>query len=96
MVTSVLCMPKAVAARDLTAPSAIHHTRTHPPEGQTCRICVQHPSCLLGTAASDLTRIGAIIGAANAAAATRTTSLLAAAEDEVSTAIAALFGAHAR
>ena len=48
---------------------------------------------VLGTAAADLTSIGSRIDAANAAAATPTTGILAAAEDEVSAAIADL--AHA-
>src|SRR5258708_12244346 len=48
----------------------------------------------LAAAASDLTNLGSTLGAANAAAAAQTTGLLAAAEDEVSAAIAALFGAH--
>src|ERR1700757_1002494 len=48
----------------------------------------------LGTAATDLANIGSTISAANSAAATQTTGVLAAAEDEVSAAIAALFSAH--
>ncbi len=50
---------------------------------------------LLSSAAEDLTRIGSAVNAANAAAASSTTSLLAAGADEVSTCIASLFGAHA-
>src|ERR1700739_4600581 len=49
---------------------------------------------VLGTAATDLTNIGSTLSTANAAAATQTTGVLAAAEDEVSAAIAALFSAH--
>jgi hypothetical protein len=45
-------------------------------------------------AASDLASLGSTISSANAAAATQTTGVLAAAEDEVSAAIAALFSAH--
>ncbi|OBJ49800.1 PE family protein [Mycobacterium asiaticum] len=45
-------------------------------------------------AASDLTNLGSTISAAQAAAATSTTRVVAAAQDEVSTAIAALFGGH--
>jgi triacylglycerol lipase len=45
-------------------------------------------------AAADLGNIGSTLNAANAAAATHTTGVLAAAEDEVSTAMAALFSAH--
>ncbi|MGB9308288.1 MAG: PE family protein, partial [Mycobacterium sp.] len=45
-------------------------------------------------AASDLANIGSHVGVANAAAAFPTTNLLAAAGDEVSAAIAALFGTH--
>ena len=45
-------------------------------------------------AASDLANVGSTISAANAAAATQTTGVLAAAEDEVSAAIAAVFSAH--
>ncbi|WP_156904726.1 PE family protein, partial [Mycobacterium kansasii] len=48
----------------------------------------------LVAAAGDLATIGSTVGAANAAAAANTTSLLAAGADEVSAAIAALFGAH--
>ena len=48
----------------------------------------------LAAAAADLTGIGSSIGVANSAAAAPTTGLLAAAEDEVSAAIAALFSAH--
>ncbi|WP_142276502.1 PE family protein, partial [Mycobacterium alsense] len=50
----------------------------------------------VSAAATDLASIGSAVGAANAAAATRTTTLLAAGADEVSTSVAALFGAHAR
>jgi PE-PPE domain/PE family len=49
----------------------------------------------LATAAEDLAALGSAVGAANAAAANSTTWLLAAGADEVSTRIAALFGAHA-
>src|SRR5271163_1651039 len=49
---------------------------------------------MLGTAATDLTNIGSTLSAANAAAAPQTTGILAAAQDEVSAAIAALFSAH--
>src|SRR6516164_11553290 len=45
-------------------------------------------------AASDLASLGSTISSANAAAATPTTGVLAAAEDEVSAAIAALFSAQ--
>jgi hypothetical protein len=48
----------------------------------------------LTAAASDLTSLGSTISAANAGAAPPTTALLAAGIDEVSAAIAALFGAH--
>ncbi len=46
--------------------------------------------------AADLLRIGSSIRAATSAAAPATTSMLAAAEDEVSAAIAALFSSHAQ
>ncbi|MGB9223717.1 PE family protein, partial [Mycobacterium sp.] len=49
---------------------------------------------MVEAAASDLAGIGSNLGVANAAAALPTTNLLAAAGDEVSAAIAALFGAH--
>ena len=45
-------------------------------------------------AASDLANIGSTISAANAAAAAPTTGVLAAGADEVSAAIAGVFGAH--
>lgn len=51
---------------------------------------------MLATAATDVGRIGAAISAAHAAAAARTTGVVAAAADEVSVAIAALFGEHAQ
>ncbi len=51
---------------------------------------------VLGTAAADLSNIGSTLGAANAAAAAPTTGVLAAAEDEVSAAIAAVFSGHAQ
>jgi triacylglycerol lipase len=51
---------------------------------------------VLGTAATDLASLGSTISSANAAAATRTTGVLAAAGDEVSAAIAALFSRHAQ
>lgn len=51
---------------------------------------------LVAAAATDLANIGSSISAANAAAAAPTTALVAAGGDEVSAAIAALFGAHAR
>ncbi len=50
----------------------------------------------LAAAAADLTGIGSSIGAANAAAAVPTTGLIAAAEDEVSAAIASLFSGYAK
>ncbi|MCV7075077.1 PE family protein [Mycobacterium szulgai] len=56
---------------------------------------VATPEMLLA-AASDLASIGSALGAANAAAAVPTGALLAAAGDEVSVAIAALFGSHAQ
>ncbi|WP_415823668.1 PE family protein, partial [Mycobacterium basiliense] len=50
----------------------------------------------LAAAAADVAGIGSAIGAANAAAAGSTTAMLAAGADEVSAAIAALFGTHAQ
>ena len=49
---------------------------------------------VLGTAATDLAGLGSTLSAAHAAAATQTTGVLAAAEDEVSAAIAAVFSTH--
>src|ERR1700756_2514479 len=49
---------------------------------------------LITTAATDLENIGSTLNAAHAAAATQTTGVLVAAEDEVSAAIAAVFSAH--
>jgi triacylglycerol lipase len=49
---------------------------------------------MMTSAASDLATIGSDLSAAHSAAASRTTALLAAAEDEVSAAIAAVFSAH--
>lgn len=51
---------------------------------------------LLSAAAADVAQIGSTVTAAHAAAAVPTTEILAAAEDEVSTAIAGLFSSHAR
>jgi hypothetical protein len=51
---------------------------------------------LMTSAATDLSNIGSTLTAAKAAAAAPTTGILAAAEDEVSAAIAALFSAHGR
>ncbi|MGA7055515.1 MAG: PE family protein, partial [Mycobacterium sp.] len=51
---------------------------------------------LITTAATDLRNIGSTLSAANAAAAAQTMEVLAAAEDEVSEAIAAVFSAHGR
>src|ERR1700752_435659 len=48
----------------------------------------------LASAATDLSNIGSTLSAANAAAAAPTTGVLAAAEDEVSGVIAAVFSAH--
>ena len=48
----------------------------------------------LATAASDVAGIGSSLSEAHSTAAASTTSLVAAAEDEVSTAIAALFSGH--
>jgi len=45
-------------------------------------------------AASDLANIGSAIRSANAAASVSTSNVLSAAEDELSTAIASLFGVH--
>ncbi|EFD13383.1 PE-PGRS family protein [Mycobacterium tuberculosis variant africanum K85] len=50
----------------------------------------------IAAAATDLADLGSTIAGANAAAAANTTSLLAAGADEISAAIAALFGAHGR
>ncbi|MCW2661342.1 MAG: hypothetical protein JWP83_2494, partial [Mycobacterium sp.] len=50
----------------------------------------------VSSAAASLDGIGSAISGANAAAAGPTTTVLAAAEDEVSAAIAQLFGTHAR
>ncbi|WP_152330297.1 PE family protein, partial [Mycobacterium tuberculosis] len=50
----------------------------------------------VAAAALDVARIGSSIGVANSAAAGSTTSVLAAGADEVSAAIATLFGSHAR
>ncbi|WP_264991376.1 PE family protein, partial [Mycobacterium kiyosense] len=49
---------------------------------------------VLSAAASNLAAIGETLETANAVAVTSTTNVLAAAQDEVSTAIAALFGSH--
>src|SRR6516225_629247 len=49
---------------------------------------------IMTSAATDLATIGSNLSAANAAAATGTGGVLAAAEDEVSAAIAAVFSAH--
>lgn len=49
---------------------------------------------VLGSAATDLVGLGSTVTAANAAAANHTTAVLAAADDEVSVAIAALFSSH--
>ena len=51
---------------------------------------------VLSTAATDLASLGSTISWANAAAAAPTTGVLAAAEDEVSAAIASLFSGHAQ
>lgn len=50
----------------------------------------------VSAAASDLARVGSVINEANQLASGPTTALLAAAEDEISAAIAALFGNHAQ
>ena len=49
---------------------------------------------MMTSAATDLANLGSTLNVANAAAATQTTGVLAAAEDEVSAAIAAVFSAH--
>ncbi|VBA42982.1 putative PE-PGRS family protein PE_PGRS24 [Mycobacterium innocens] len=51
---------------------------------------------LMASAATDLTSIGSSITQANAAATVLTAGALAAGADEVSAAIAALFGVHAQ
>lgn len=56
---------------------------------------IASPEALAATA-TYLTGIGSAINAANAVAAAPTTEILAAGTDEVSTAISALFGAHAQ
>ncbi|MBL7324967.1 PE family protein, partial [Escherichia coli] len=48
----------------------------------------------LDSAATDLVVLGSTLGAATAAAAAQTTAVAAAGADEVSAAVAALFGAH--
>jgi len=52
------------------------------------------PPEVLDTATTDLASLGATIHSANAVAAMPTTGVLAAAEDEVSAAIAEMFSAH--
>jgi len=54
-----------------------------------------HPQSLLA-AATELAGIGSTLNTASAAAAAPTTGVLAAGGDEVSTAVALLFGAHAQ
>ena len=49
---------------------------------------------MMTAAATDLASLGSTLSAANTAAATRTTGVLAAAEDEVSAAISGLFSGH--
>jgi triacylglycerol lipase len=49
---------------------------------------------VVGTAATDLASLGSKLSEARAAAATQTTRVLVAAQDEVSAAIAAVFSAH--
>ncbi len=49
---------------------------------------------MMAAAAGDLANIGSSLSEANAVAAASTTGVLAAGEDEVSAAIAALFSAH--
>jgi hypothetical protein len=49
---------------------------------------------IVSAAATDLAALGSMLSAANTAAATATTGVLPAALDEVSSAIAAVFGAH--
>nr|WP_082277045.1 PE family protein [Mycobacterium ostraviense] len=51
---------------------------------------------MVATAAADVARIGSAVSAGNLAAVIPTTEVAAAAADEVSAAIAALFGAHAQ
>ncbi|WP_156803113.1 PE family protein, partial [Mycobacterium gordonae] len=51
---------------------------------------------LVTRAASDLANLGSVLSNANSAAAASTTGLLAAAEDDVSAAIASLFSTHGR
>jgi hypothetical protein len=51
---------------------------------------------VLGTAATDLASVASTLNVANAAAAAPTTGILAAAADEVSAAIAAVFSAHGK
>ncbi len=51
---------------------------------------------ILETAATDVAQIGSTLGAGNLAAAAPTTQVTAAAADEVSAAIAAVFGTHAK
>ncbi|MCV7091711.1 PE family protein, partial [Mycobacterium interjectum] len=51
---------------------------------------------VIQTAAADVAQIGSALSAGNLAAAIPTTELAAAGADEVSAAVAALFGAHAR
>ena len=51
---------------------------------------------ILAAAAAELERVGAAVNTGNASAAGLTTSVASAADDEVSTAIAALFSQQAR
>jgi RNase P/RNase MRP subunit POP5 len=51
---------------------------------------------MFSAAATDLGSIGSSLSEAHAAAAARTTGIVAAAQDEVSAAIAALFGGYAQ
>ncbi len=73
--------------------SIMASTRQHP--GVSDVIC-DRGAGRVGAAAADLAQIGSAVNAGNLAAANPTTAVAAAAADEVSAALAALFGAHAR
>ncbi|EUA93060.1 PE family protein [Mycobacterium ulcerans str. Harvey] len=80
-----------------TAPAAPQDPcRRHGPFGGSPMSYVFAAHELMAVAAGELNDIGALVGSANTAAAASTTDLMAAAGDEVSLAIARVFGAYGR
>src|ERR1700756_1863150 len=84
-----------LAIRASQLPLGFHDGLCAIPRGGWMSFVLAAPD-MLATAATDAAQVGSAVMAGNLAAAIPTTEVAAAGADEISAAIAALFGAHAR